>query len=249
MARKLVQEYDRTSVAYHEAGHAVIFFCLSKRIDSISIVPHREESGLVSLGRVDSPCLFAEDRKLLADISLAQSYINSGRHDRQSENHLMNTFRRWKRAIGEHIEVLMGGLAADCIRRGDLKGLFRIWLQDFYGASNDYDDALAQAMIIDEGDKKRAIRRVLEGLSSSKKLLERPQNWQAVELIAAELLKRSELTGKKARQLFRLANRERGTRSIGTAARQRPMVKSRPRVASGARSSRTKSAARSPSLA
>ena len=96
--------------------------------------------------------------------------------------------------------IALGGIAAEALHTGEYA---------WDGAARDhrYVRELALQRAGNERHAERLERRLL---SKAEHLLSRPENWRAVERIAAELLRVREISGRAARHLFEQCLKEEG---------------------------------------
>ena len=88
--------------------------------------------------------------------------------------------------------IALAGIAAEARFTGDY-----CW----GGAAKDYDYVIELAATR-AGDGKKAERLVKRFLSKAEHLLNRPGHWEAVERIAAELVRNGEISGRAARHFY-----------------------------------------------
>ena len=100
-------------------------------------------------------------------------------------------FRPSEDWVEREILIALGGIAAEAIHTGAYA----------------WDEAERDLQYVRELTERRAGRRQAERLerrllAKAEYLLAKPGHWQAVELIAGELLKHGEISGRKARHVF-----------------------------------------------
>lgn len=93
--------------------------------------------------------------------------------------------------------IALGGLAAEAGMTGEY---------DWAGASRDYE-AVYELALSRAGNARKAERLVKRFLSKTEWLIDRDGRWEAVEKIAAELLRLGEISGRAARHFFAEATR------------------------------------------
>jgi hypothetical protein len=106
-------------------------------------------------------------------------------------------FRPSEDWVEREMLIALGGIAAEAVHTGA------------YG----WDEAERDLSYVRQLAEQRAGLRQAERLerrmlAKAEHLLAKPAHWQAVELIAAELLRRGEISGRAARDLFDRASRE-----------------------------------------
>jgi hypothetical protein len=152
------------AIAYHEAGHGVIAYLLSRPFVHVSIIPDPDDENLGHIRMAATPK------------SLHPDYESNARTE------------RW---IRREIMIELAGPLAEKLQRG--KGNWR-------GASGDFHRAFDMACYhtCGEAETSAYIHWLWE---RTKTLL--TLNWPAVEVLAAELLKRKVVGAKRARTLMR----------------------------------------------
>ena len=105
------------------------------------------------------------------------------------------TFRPSQDALETEILILLGGLAAEARHTG----------QDGWGGASHELRGVRNLSRMRAATLKQVERLERRLLDKTEHLLNQPANWQAVKLIAEELLKQTTISGRAARHLFDLA--------------------------------------------
>ena len=108
-------------------------------------------------------------------------------------------FRPSEDWVEREMLISLAGLAAEAIHTGEYA---------WDAASKDYDFA-ADLARERAGNPRKAERLLRRALSKAEHLLSQEANWRAVERLAAELLRRGEVSGRAARHIFDESRRER----------------------------------------
>jgi ATP-dependent Zn protease len=100
-------------------------------------------------------------------------------------------FRPSEDWVEREMLIALGGIAAEAIHTGTYA-----WEQA------DRDLQYVRGLAEQRAGRRQVERLERRMLAKAEHLLAKPANWQAVELIAAELLKQGEISGRAARHLF-----------------------------------------------
>jgi ATP-dependent Zn protease len=109
-----------------------------------------------------------------------------------------STFRPSEDWLEREILIALGGIAAEARHTGD-----HAW----DGAA--LDEQYVRRLAVQRAGERQAMRLQRRLLAKAENLLTKAGHWQAVELIAAELLRRGEISGRAARHLFEQACQDR----------------------------------------
>jgi len=167
-----VNEEQRT--AYHEAGHAVVAFGFGYRIEWVSILRPRFESGQ---GRVAIPDMLHED-------NVAEE-LRSMRREGEPRNEAEARLSEWAK---RDAVILMAGRAAEELFAGDYNR---------HGVRSDLRQMMLECVTQDPSEQ-TALRD--ESLQQATESLR--QNWPTVETLARTLLAKKELDRRDIERLM-----------------------------------------------
>lgn len=102
-----------------------------------------------------------------------------------------SVFRPTEDWLEREILIALGGIAAEARVIGDY---------DWHAAGK--DEKYVDRLVIQRAGERRAERLKRRLLARAENILYQGEHWQAVELIAAELMKKSEISGRTAQHLF-----------------------------------------------
>jgi hypothetical protein len=157
--------------AYHEAGHAVAAFAMSKRFKKVSIIPNPEDN---SQGRFSGYGLESKVFREFDEGARSRDFDRGGRLRHEVEAQIIICFA--------------GPVAA-----AQLTGRF-----SHISASKDYNDAVFCAGYVTRDQETEAY---LKWLFERTKII-LSHRWDAVELLADELINRREIGYKAARKII-----------------------------------------------
>ncbi len=106
-------------------------------------------------------------------------------------------FRPSEDWVERELLIALAGLAAEARHTGD-------YCWEAAGRDHDFAQELALQRAGSERKAERLIRRLL---SKAEHILNQEANWEAVERLAAELLRRGEISGRTARHLYEESQR------------------------------------------